>query len=195
MLEDVEGALWQWSLIRRRADAKNRTYKRIVIGVDPSISAAGTGDECGVVAFGVSADGAGDVLMDRTLAAGPDAWARAAILAYQETEADAIVYETNQGGEMVANTLRLAATNLGVRVRLIPVHATRGKLLRAEPVVALYEQGLIEHAGVFPKLEEEMTSWVPGVTKKSPNRIDALVYAATECMVLKKSVPSIVVIR
>lgn len=191
VLEDVEGALWDWGMIHRLYPSESPQYRRIVVGVDPSISASGSGDACGIVAAGITPTHQIHVLQDRTLNGSPLAWSRQAVKLAIELEADAMVYEVNQGGAMVSETLKLALKSLDHHIRLIPIHAARGKTLRAEPVVSLYEQGKVEHIGNLAALEEEMTGWVPDISTRSPNRVDALVYALTE-LAIKVRKPFIV---
>lgn len=121
------------------------------------------------------------VLADESLQASPDKWAGAVIVLYLDLEADRVVAEDNFGGDMVEQTIRGAAKNQGASVSYKNVHASRGKAVRAEPVAAAYEQGRVHHVGTFPLLEDELTSWEPG--DKSPNRLDALVWALTELLV------------
>jgi phage terminase large subunit-like protein len=125
-------------------------------------------------------------LEDCSLKASPLDWAAKAVAAYHRWQADAIVVETNQGGDMIATTIR----TVDPTVRIREVHAMRGKALRAEPVVSLYEQNRITHCGVLRELEEQMASWVP--PNDSPDRLDALVWALTE-LLLSKQAPPIVV--
>lgn len=176
LLEDVEGALWTLAQIEalRVRPAELPPMKRVVVGVDPSGTA--TGDECGIVVAGLGHDGLGYVLADFSLQASPAEWAARAVQAYHDHLADRIVAEANFGGDMVEITIR----SVDRRVSYKKVTASRGKLVRAEPVAALYEQQKIRHAGAFPELENEMTNWVPG--EASPNRMDALVWALTELM-------------
>ena len=108
--------------------------------------------------------------------ASPERWARAVVAAFERWRADRVVAETNQGGDLVVATLRNVDPNLPTK----SVRATRGKLLRAEPVAALYERGLVAHVGTFPELEEQMTSYVGDATEGSPDRLDALVWALTD---------------
>ncbi|MCH7792810.1 MAG: hypothetical protein IID31_11100, partial [Planctomycetes bacterium] len=178
-----EGALWKSDDIGRIDKAP--PLKRVVVGVDPSGGSA----EIGIVVVGLGHDGRGYVLADSTQAGslGSLNWGRATVDAYDEWEGDRIVAEKNFGGDMVASTINVAAGD-----RRVPVHmvsASRGKDVRAEPVAALYEKGLISHVGVFPELEAEMTGWVPG-DPESPNRVDAMVWAFTELMLVKKEKPS-----
>lgn len=151
--------------------------QRIVIGVDPP---GGVVTECGIIVAGVGKDGHGYILDDKTLAGTPGEWSTAAINAYISWQADCIVVEINFGGLMAEQTILETAKNMGCNVRCKNVSASRGKAVRAEPVVAQYEHSRIHHVGEFPYLEEEMVTWVPGISRNSPNRIDALVWAITE---------------
>ncbi len=182
MAEDVDeapGALWT-----RHTIESHRVYRipdqteRIIIGVDPSETS--TGDEAGIVAAALSG-GHGYILGDDSLQGSPLQWAQAAVAAYHRHHADMIVAESNAGGEMVA--LTIATVDPNIRVKL--VHSSRGKIVRADPIAAQYEHGLVHHVGSFPKLEDEMCLFVPG--GKSPNRLDAMVFALTELNLSRKS--------
>lgn len=180
LIEDLTGALWTHELVernRRMSLAEVPTMTRVVVGIDPAASSSSSADNTGIVVVGRGVDGHGYVLADRSLRASPDAWARAAEQARIDFKGDRIVAERNNGGEMVAHTLRTINPNTPVKT----VFATRGKFTRAEPVAALYEQGRIHHVGNFPDLEDEMFSWIPNDPKMpSPDRVDALVWAITE---------------
>ena len=175
VLVDNPNALWQLANIEahRIKLEKLPQLVRIVVALDPT--ATSDGDAAGIVAAGKGVDGEFYVLDDKTRQGSPAEWAKATVDLFKELEADRIVYESNQGGEMVAHTLR--TVDRGVPLR--SVHAYRGKALRAEPIAALYEQGRVHHVGTFAELEEEMCEWVPG-DSESPNRMDALVYALLE---------------
>lgn len=180
ILEDVEGALWTLSQIedlRCRPDDLP-PLKRVVVAVDPS--GTSTGDECGIVVVGEGHDGLGYVLADYSLQASPNEWAARVIGAYHDHEADRVVAETNFGADLVETTLRSIDRSVSFR----KVTASRGKLVRAEPVAALYEQKRVRHVGAWAALETEMTSWVPG--EPSPNRMDALVWGLTELFLSRK---------
>jgi hypothetical protein len=179
MAEDVNeapGALWKREMIDAGRELKAPVLARVVVGVDPSITS--TGDEAGIVTVGRESGNevALHVLSDDSLQASPLEWARAAVTAYHRVHADCIVAEANQGGEMVALTIKQVDPNVPVRL----VHASRGKQTRAEPIAAIYEKGRAHHAGTFARLEDEMCLWIPG--DASPNRTDALVWACTELM-------------
>ncbi len=176
MAEDVDeapGALWTRKDIESARAYKAPEMSSVVVGVDPS--ATSTGDEAGIVTVGMSGE---DIytLSDDSLQGSPLQWATMAVTAYHKYRANRIVAESNNGGEMVASTI--AQVDSSVPVQL--VHASRGKATRAEPVAAVYEQGRGHHVGVFPALEDEMCLWIPG--DPSPNRMDALVWAATELL-------------
>ncbi len=180
LLEDVEGALWSLELIENgRIDTDQvPDLDRVVVGVDPAVTARRSSDETGIVTCGVSGTGPGSqlyVLSDDSGRMTPQQWASRVVRTFERERADRIVAEVNQGGDLVEQTLRVAGANLPIR----KVHALRGKALRAEPVVALYEQGRVHHVGVHAELEEQLTTWVPDVGR-SPDRLDALVYALTE---------------
>lgn len=178
LLEDVEGALWNWEMIRWTETAPPLT--RIVVGVDPAGTVDKRSDETGIVVVGVGADKVLYVLHDSSGRYSPAEWARRANVAYDDFSADAIVPEKNYGGDMVKTTLE----NSGYKgAHIITVTSRRGKVIRAEPIVALYEKGRVIHVGKrgdLATLEDEQTSWVPGSKDPSPNRVDALVHACTE---------------
>ena len=187
MLEDVEDALWKREVIEQCRAAVVPKLKRIVIGVDPPASK--TGDACGIVVVGKGADGKAYVLGDHSVKGrSPEGWARAVAAAAEAWGADRVVAEVNQGGDMVESTLRAADVGMPVK----KVHASRGKVARAEPVAALYEAGKAFHAGAFPELEDELCGLISGGgyegPGRSPDRADALVWAMTELMLGKRGV-------
>jgi phage terminase large subunit-like protein len=185
LIEDREDALW------KRADLEacrigfhggrvTGALRRIVVAVDPP-SGSGAASCCGIVVAGLEASGRAVVLADCSIAgASPAGWARAVERAYARFSADRVVAEVNQGGEMVTAMLKSVDANLPVTM----VRATRGKFLRAEPVAALYEQGRVAHAGRFAELEDQMCDFGPdGLSSgRSPDRLDALVWALTALM-------------
>ena len=177
ILEDVEGALWTWDHIEAaRFTGTLPPLVRILVGIDPS---GGGRDETGIVVVG--SDGHDMyVLDDRSGHYTPNGWATVAIQTADRWGADALVAERNYGGDMVENTLRMN----GYSWRIVTVHAKRAKQARAEPIFGLYEQGRAHHCGLFNDLETQMTEWVPGEPAKdySPDRLDAMVYAATAVM-------------
>lgn len=177
LLEEAEGALWKRNLIRRIEHPPELV--RIVVAIDPAVSATEESNETGIIVAGRGKDGHAYVLSDVSGRYGPDAWGRAAVHAYDQHQADRIVYEANQGGDLVAHTLETVRRNLPLQ----PVHATVSKRARAEPVAALYEQGKVLHVGVFEELEDQLCTWEPLSGDNSPDRLDALVWALTALMI------------
>lgn len=175
ILEDVEGALWTWALIDEWRVAAAPELARTLVAIDPAGSSRSQANETAIIVAGRDVDGHLFPIADKSAHYTPLGWATAAIRAVEDYAADGIVAETNFGGEMVASQLRLT----GYTGRLITIHAKRGKDARAEPIVGLYEQGLVHHVGTFPELEDQLTSWVPYTGQDSPDRLDALVYALT----------------
>lgn len=177
-VEDVEDALWRRATIKRVQRLPDLV--RVVVAVDPATTTAMGSDETGIIAAGMDAAGNGYVLSDESGRYRPEDWARRAIATFDSFNADRIVAETNQGGDMVENTIRAIRDAVPYK----GVTATRGKAVRAEPVAALYERGKIFHAGEFPALEDQMCSFTTGFDRKaagySPDRVDALVWAMTE---------------
>lgn len=176
--DDVEipGALWRQAEIDALRVREYPPLARVVVAIDPMGSVENPGAECGIVVAGLGCDGHFYPLEDVSLSATPDGWARAAVAAFDRWDADRIVAERNYGGDMVASTLRTIDRNIPLKL----VTASRGKLVRAEPVAALYEQGKAHHVGEFPALEYELCSY--NGSGRSPNRMDALVWAGTELM-------------
>lgn len=175
---DVEGALWLRAWIdEHRATSAPRDLARVVVGVDPSGSKRG--DEVGIITAALDHKRHGYVLADDSCHASPDEWATRAVIAWRDHKADRIVAEANFGGEMVESTIRTAARKLGLSVPVTLVHASRGKAVRAEPIAALYQQGLIHHVGTLTGLENELCGWRP-LDPLSPGRLDALVWALTD---------------
>ncbi|HKT18000.1 MAG TPA: terminase family protein [Stellaceae bacterium] len=183
LLEDVPGALWSRDSIERARVASAPALRRVVVAIDPAASSAAGADETGIVVAGLGEDGHGYVLDDHSGRLRPHDWAARAIAAFHAQRADRIVAEVNNGGEMVEATLRM----LDASVPYKPVHASRGKMLRAEPVAALYEQGRVHHLGAFPALEDQMCVFAGAAGNASPDRLDALVWALTELMVERQS--------
>lgn len=177
ILEDVVGALWHDYMLQV-SDHEPADLERIVVGIDPAGSVNPKSDETGIVVAGKIGTEY-HVLDDFSDKYSPNAWAERAIKAYQFYQADAIVAEKNYGGDMVRTTIENVAKHLGETVRVVVATAMRGKKLRAEPIVALYEQKRVYHQRGLQELETEMCGWVPGVGD-SPNRVDALVWAMTE---------------
>jgi hypothetical protein len=183
-LDEDPRALWSMALIEEMRASRHPELIRVVVGVDPP----GGVTECGIIAAGLGKDGHAYVLEDASLQGSPQTWGSEVVSAYERHKGDRIIAEANFGGDMVEHTIR--AVEGGESASLKTIHASRGKAIRAEPVAALYERGLIHHVGRrFSALEMEMTGWVPGDSRNSPNRLDALVWALTELMVGKKGSP------
>ena len=176
VLDDVPGALWARKMLDDLRRLAAPDLVRVVVAVDPAVTSEEGSDETGIVVAGKGADGHGYVLEDLSGRFSPDAWARRAVDAYQERQADRVIAEVNNGGDLVETIVR----TVDARVSYKGVHASRGKQTRAEPVAALYEQGRIHHVGSLEDLEDQMCTWLPGM--KSPDRMDALVWALTELM-------------
>lgn len=190
IIEDIAGALWRRDWIEQARTTSVPALGRIVVAVDPPVTATAASDACGIVVAGVGVDGRAYVLADRTVQGRePPVWARAAIAAYRDFAADRIVAEANQGGDLVG--LVLAQVDRNVPVGL--VRATRGKWVRAEPVAALYAEGRVAHVGAFAELEAQMLAFGADgrVAGRSPDRVDALVWALTELMLDAPARPSI----
>lgn len=187
-VEDEEGGLWTRDMLRGcRWAGKVPVLHRIVVGVDPNTQDGG--DEAGVIVCGIARHQGmvhGFVLEDATVDGGPKAWSEAAVSAYHRWEANSIVAEKNNGGEMVSLTIKSVTTLNGEAVapaHVKLVHASRGKITRAEPVQKLYEDGRIHHAGEFPLLETQMCTYRPALGMASPGRLDANVWALTDLLV------------
>jgi phage terminase large subunit-like protein len=178
VLEDIPGALWQRSKIDEGRRTEPPILDRIIVAVDPAASSEEHSDETGIVCVGVARDvdgyNRGYVLADRSMRGSPEEWAKAAVALYREFEADRIVAEKNQGGEMVEAVIRAVDRNVPITL----VHATRGKVVRAEPISALYEQGRVHHVGRFDELEDQMCLFSQDYDRAngSPDRVDALVW-------------------
>ena len=189
LIEELAGALWRadWMSSSRRAAAPE--LERIVVAVDPPVTSRASSDACGIIVAGVGVDRRCYVLADRTVRGRtPTTWAHAAIAAYNDFAADRLVAEVNQGGDMVEAVMHQVDRN----VPITKVHATRGKWVRAEPVAALYAEGRVVHVGVHAELETQMLAFgVDGrVGGRSPDRVDALVWAVTDLMLSRSGEPS-----
>jgi phage terminase large subunit-like protein len=176
IIEDRADALWSRALLEGCRVAEVPPLRRIVVAVDPPVSAGKRSDACGIVAAGIAESGVVYVIADDSVAAVmPSIWANKAIALWRRLQADALVVEINQGGEMVRSVIR----EVDDGVQVTPVRALRGKWLRADPVAMLYEQGRVKHVGGFAALEDEMCDFASsGLSSgRSPDRLDALVWA------------------
>ena len=184
LLDDNPGALWQRKQIDATRVAKAPALRRVVVGVDPAVTSREDSDETGIIAAGSGEAPPGNtvpgehyyITRDASLIASPDVWARASVKTYHDSKADRLIAETNNGGEMVELTIRTVDPNVSYKA----VTASRGKMIRAEPIAALYEQGRVHHVGFFPQLEDQMCDYDPLTYSHSPDRMDALVWALTE---------------
>ncbi|HEX4695002.1 DNA-packaging protein [Sphingomonas sp.] len=180
ILSEAQGALWTRATIEaaRIKPADVPELVRVVIAIDPATTAGEGSDDTGISGFGIDAAGNGYVQADDTCHLPPAQWAARSVMLFDRLGGDRIIGEVNNGGDLVELTIRTERRNVPYE----KVHASRGKVARAEPVAALYEQGKIHHVGAFPALEDEMVNFVPGEMKRSPNRVDALVWAASYLM-------------
>jgi phage terminase large subunit-like protein len=188
VLTDMPGALWTYEMIEKCRVTRIPEMVRIVVAVDPAVSASEDSDETGIVVCGFGVDGLGYVLRDYSGRYSPEAWAQKAIDAYYDYTADRIVAEVNNGGDLVETVIRSKDS----RVSYKDVHASRGKIRRAEPIAALYERGMVRHHGQFAAMEDQMTTYNPAEAQTpterrrtkmlSPDRMDAMVWGFTELM-------------
>ena len=183
VLEDAPGALWTMQRIDaariKAGDVQWDAILRVVVAIDPAVTAREDSDETGIIVAALTRTMHVVVLEDLTCKESPAGWARIATTAYYSQRADRIIGEVNNGGDLVEANIRATAPDVAYR----SVRASRGKAIRAEPVAALYEQGRVHHVGNFPLLEEQMCSWSPQSGGKSPDRMDALVWAITDLVV------------
>ena len=178
VIDAMEGALWKPAMIeetRLPAD-EEKELTRIIVAIDPAVTNNDDSDETGIVVVGKDAQNQYYVLEDLSGQYSADGWGRIAVRAFYEWQADQIVAEVNNGGDLVERLIRSIDTTISYRA----VHATRGKLVRAEPVAALYEQGRVHHMGIFPELESQMCTYTGERLKPSPDRLDALVWGLAE---------------
>lgn len=199
LLDDYPGALWQRANIdaNRVKEVYLHDLVRVVVAIDPAVTSNEHSDETGIIVAGKGADGHAYILEDLSGRLSPDAWARRAVGAYYHYHADRIIAEVNQGGDLVERTIKTVDSKINYKA----VRASRGKMVRAEPVAALYEQNKVKHVGNFDLLEDQQCTFTPDKTMHqaddeeetqrsgSPDRVDALVWALTELM-LKPSSPS-----
>lgn len=181
-VDEVPGALWKRKTLddHRRNSLDIPEMRYIVVAVDPKTEPTAD-SECGIVVVGLGTDNHGYLLEDRSLNGSSEAWGQEVVDAYEQWEANLVVTEVNQGGDLVRLNIHTIRKDIPVE----KVRATRGKYTRAEPVSTLYSKGLFHHVGYFPELEDQLCSWVPG--DKSPDRLDALVWGATRILVTGRS--------
>ena len=177
IVDDVDGALWTHALIDQERVTEYPPLMRVVVAIDPAVTSGDQSDETGIVVAGMTSDGHYYVLKDLTLRTSPERWARVAVQAFHDYKADRVIGETNNGGDMIELLLRQVDPSVPYK----KVTATRGKLVRAEPVAALYEQRRAHHVGLLPELEDQMCNYTPD-SNTSPDRMDAMVWAMHELM-------------
>jgi len=178
LLEDTVGALWTRELLDASRVRTHPALRRVVVAVDPAVTNNPHSDETGIIVCGLGDDGHAYVLEDASLRTSPDAWARVVVRAYHAHKADRIIAEANNGGDLVELVIRTVDRDVPYHA----VRASRGKIARAEPVAALYEQNRVHHVGMFATLEDQLTSYVPD-SQGSPDRLDALVWGLTELVI------------
>ena len=189
LFREAAGALWSYAMIEDNRDTHRRLYldgkfdadtlikmTKIVVSVDPATKTETDSDETGIIVCGRDKEKNGYVLEDQSGKHTPKTWATIACELYEKYQADSIVAEVNNGGDLVITNIRTVDTRVPIRT----VHASRGKRARAEPVASLYEKGDIHHLETFESLENEMVSWEPNTGADSPSRLDALVWGITE---------------
>ncbi|MES2393497.1 MAG: terminase family protein [Acidobacteriota bacterium] len=180
LLEDIPGALWTRPMIDASRVQLSDLPKcvRVVVAIDPAVSAGEEADETGIIVAGIDHKQHIYVIADGTTRSSPRDWAYAACRLFLRWDCDRMVAEVNNGGDLVEANIR--GVHPGIPYR--SVRASRGKYVRAEPVAGLYEQGRVHHVGFLPELEEQMCSYVPGLETKSPDRMDALVWAVYDLL-------------
>jgi phage terminase large subunit-like protein len=182
LLADVPGALWTLEMLDRCRRDRAPELQRIVVSIDPAVSSREGSDETGIIVAGKDERGHGYILEDLSGRYQPHQWSTIAVEAYRRHQADRIIAEVNQGGDLVESTVRMISAD----VPFTAIHASRGKFIRAEPVSALFEQNKVHLVGNFPHLEDQLTSFVPDLDRNrsgSPDRADSMVYALTELLV------------
>lgn len=186
VLDDNPGALWKLSQIDALRVSRAPALKRVVVSIDPAVTATEDSDETGIIVAGIGVcfckghrEDHGFVMKDGSGIFTPEQWAKAAASDYHQFEADRTIGEVNNGGDLVESNVRTLGDSA---ISFRQVRASRGKAVRAEPISSLYEQGKVHHVGGFPKLEDEMTQWNPLSGERSPSRMDAMVWALTDLM-------------
>tara|TARA_R110001592_G_scaffold12848_6_gene60427 strand:- start:259 stop:1515 length:1257 start_codon:yes stop_codon:yes gene_type:complete len=179
VLEDLEGSLWNREMIDKamiKYNEKLPDFKRVIVAVDPAVTANKTSDETGIVVCAIDYKGKFYILNDLSGKYSPDSWAKKAVEAYEGYKADKIIAEVNNGGDLVQKVVKTIDPNVSYKA----VRATRGKFVRAEPIAALYEQNRVKHIERFSSLEDQLCSYNPEISSQSPDRLDALVWGLTE---------------
>lgn len=190
LLEDIEGALWQRDQLDGLKANMPEQMRRICVAIDPPASSHAKSDACGIIVAGIDDDGIGWVIADETVqGVKPEQWAATAIAAFHRFKADTIIAEINQGGDMVTSVLRAVDAQIAVQT----VRANRGKWVRSEPIAALYAQERVRHCKGLEALEDEMCTMTPNgkAGGRSPDRVDALVWALNSLMLDNQAAPKI----
>ena len=187
-IEEIEGALWipDWIDNNRRSELpyieengiKRLDLPRVVVAVDPAVTANAESDETGLAVAGLGADGDYYLMSASGYRLPPHQWAMKVLEAYDHWQADKIVCEVNNGGDMVVETINRVCEGLGRSVNVESIRASRGKTLRAEPIAALYEQGRVHHVGIFNEAEDQLCSFP--VAAEHDDMVDAIVYALSD---------------
>ena len=180
--DDIEGALWNFDMIVKAKNKPIVELKKVVIAIDPAVTQNEDSDLTGITSCGLDINNEGVILEDVSGKFSPNVWATRAINLYNKHQAAYIVAEVNQGGDMVETIIN----NIDPNIKVVKVHASKGKFSRAEPVAALYERGLVRHCEGLEDLETEMCEYVPLNSKKSPDRMDSAVYGITDLMIKQK---------
>ena len=188
--KEVEGALWSRGMIKYSSPSEQAKlllsgYDKVVVSIDPSVTAKVTSDACGLVVAGKIGNDY-YVLDDKTAIMSPKKWAEEAVKLYELHDANYITYESNQGGDLIKTLIN----NIDPTIRCISVHARRGKRIRAEEIVYLYENEQVRHIKPFPVLEKEMVTFTGEKKEKSPNALDALVYALKDLSPSRHKIPA-----
>jgi phage terminase large subunit-like protein len=190
LLDDHPGALWKLGQVDAQRVREAPELVRIVVAIDPATTSDESSNETGMIVAGVGpcnckgpTEMHGFVMRDASRKYTPAEWGQEAVSLYNRYEANGIIGETNNGGDLVERNIRVVDRSVAYR----GVHASRGKYTRAEPVATLYERGMVHHVGSFPKLEDQLTTWDPEAGMPSPDRLDALVWAITDLMVDRSS--------
>jgi hypothetical protein len=181
------GALWTRKVIEEHRVHRPPLFRLMAVAVDPSTTSKATSNEAGIVWGGIGLNGHGYVMGDETRRARPIEWAKTAVAVYDEHGMEWLIYESNQGGEMVSDLIGTIDRGKKLPVAIKSVSASRAKRARAEPIAALYERGMVHHVGSHPALEDEMCTWDAENSNESPNRIDALVWLLTKLMLKRKT--------
>lgn len=191
LLTERQGALWRRSMIQYRLPPETEggglNLKRIVIAIDPATTHHEESDETGIVVAGLAEDGTAYVLEDLSDRLSPHDWGQRVVAAYRRHRADRVVAEVNKGGDLVERIVRSIDPTISYKA----VRATRGKATRAEPIAALYEQNRVFHGRPLGRLEDQLCEYIPGVTAKSPDRLDAMVWALTDLLLESESCPAL----